>query len=917
MNSAELTTAELTTEVQPVFRAVAWRQAGLRGLTIAAHLLATTVATILAWLLVDAWWNLPAEIRVCGPWSVLIVAAIVIARDRWRRTAQNDATRARLIERAYPEFQERLSTDHDLQQQPVPTTRTGRWFRFQVRRETLARLQHVDPARVISDAEMQRAMGIATAVLVASLFPLFWWGDGYLHLTSRWLYPWANLGWGCIARIVVEPNDGAVVRDRDLAVSALLMRYRPTSDATPPLNLHWREQGETDWQNRPLSPDAEGTYSGIIPHVARNVEWLVRGKGVESPRRTTRVIDPPQVRSLTAVVDPPGYTGRGSQEITVVRDLAVLAGSRVTLNIMWDQPLREAELFWPPSKDDPAPVVHRIKLDAHRTGGVVEAVAFTSGPFFLRAVTRDGITIDDPPRTLTVRADQPPVVQLLGPATLAVRPDERHRIAARAADDFGLTTVDLHLEIAGRTQEPLPFPPSSSMIVMRELSQTVDLLPWKLVPGSAVTLRVRVRDNREQPGPQEGWSTPQVLVISPSALSADERRLADSSRQARDALGEIIRELETERVTLRDIHQKTAAATVREKPAGQETRLQELAAGHRDLQDKLNDWTALLPDDGPGEALREQIAQLTDGMLATAAQRIETAPKLPPRDQIPALSQALDDLAAARTALKKIDDALIARAALGDDLQTLRQLANRSERVAESLETGNTGGETGTAADEVQQIRAELAQVVRRRPEWQTAMDQAARVEQVRQAADQPASALTPANIPDANDRPSSPNPKSGPVPIEAGADLAVAGQQLQRAQEKLTSIDDSEPTVSEALQTAAMAFRAAIAKTAGPTTPSESRPPRDSDSDTEAQSAGAPGDVAGNGSGLAPEILSPNTAASGKSNRNWGRLPTGLKTEILQGNRRPAHPDYAQQVQRYFERIAQPTPTSPMEPQP
>lgn len=45
-----------------------------------------------------------------------------------------------------------------------------------------------------------------------------------------------------------------------------------------------------------------------------------------------------------------------------------------------------------------------------------------------------------------------------------------------------------------------------------------------------------------------------------------------------------------------------------------------------------------------------------------------------------------------------------------------------------------------------------------------------------------------------------------------------------------------------------------------------------------------------------------------GISNRNWGRLPTGLKTEILQGSKRPAHTDYARQVQRYFERIAQPT---------
>jgi hypothetical protein len=54
-----------------------------------------------------------------------------------------------------------------------------------------------------------------------------------------------------------------------------------------------------------------------------------------------------------------------------------------------------------------------------------------------------------------------------------------------------------------------------------------------------------------------------------------------------------------------------------------------------------------------------------------------------------------------------------------------------------------------------------------------------------------------------------------------------------------------------------------------------------------------------------------------GPSNRNWGRLPTGLKTEILQGSRRSAHADYARQVRQYFERIAQPTPPSSEEPSP
>jgi hypothetical protein len=40
---------------------------------------------------------------------------------------------------------------------------------------------------------------------------------------------------------------------------------------------------------------------------------------------------------------------------------------------------------------------------------------------------------------------------------------------------------------------------------------------------------------------------------------------------------------------------------------------------------------------------------------------------------------------------------------------------------------------------------------------------------------------------------------------------------------------------------------------------------------------------------------------------RNWGRLPGKLQTEILEGGQLPTHPEYARQIQKYFQTIAQP----------
>uniref|UniRef100_A0A7C2PBJ7 DUF4175 family protein n=1 Tax=Schlesneria paludicola TaxID=360056 RepID=A0A7C2PBJ7_9PLAN len=42
-------------------------------------------------------------------------------------------------------------------------------------------------------------------------------------------------------------------------------------------------------------------------------------------------------------------------------------------------------------------------------------------------------------------------------------------------------------------------------------------------------------------------------------------------------------------------------------------------------------------------------------------------------------------------------------------------------------------------------------------------------------------------------------------------------------------------------------------------------------------------------------------------SQRNWGRLSGKLQTEILEGGQLPVHPEYARQIQKYFQTIAQP----------
>lgn len=64
----------------------------------------------------------------------------------------------------------------------------------------------------------------------------------------------------------------------------------------------------------------------------------------------------------------------------------------------------------------------------------------------------------------------------------------------------------------------------------------------------------------------------------------------------------------------------------------------------------------------------------------------------------------------------------------------------------------------------------------------------------------------------------------------------------------------------------------------------------------------GAGSTALGDDAGAAPSDVGPKAGS-----RNWGRLPPHLKNEIRQGTTKTPHPEYAPQIKRYFERIAEP----------
>lgn len=724
-----------------------WRDlVWLRGL---GSVLLGTGSPLALCLLLDLFVNLPAVARLGGLVAVISLAVWQVWRrlfvPLWHGIQAADV--AHWLERAEPRLQERLLTCLELEQAEAPASRAGRLMLRQIRKETYTLLDDVDFSVVLPSDRAYSTLGRGLLVTALVIAPFAVWMSGYGLAWQRLSVPFGNWGWGRDFRIEVERGDRVVSRGGDAGIHVIVSPRRGGLNLPEQLTLLWRSSGDSAWDERRVPwSENDHAYLTTLPRLNADTEYVVTGPASESPRYAIRVVDPPRLLSLTAAVDPPAYTGESSQQCEVSAELQVVAGSRVRVQAIFDRAVAAAEVGWPKMKDK-APVGGPIanatetldfsfprKSDAtspldRNQSAVAQLTANASGMFVIRWRSPEGFLVEEPPRRLVVLADQPPHVRLEGAATVTVQPDERHRLQITAGDDYGLTIAELHAELAPGERRVIPLPRATPGARQFEWPWIVDLKDFGAKQGQAISLRVRVVDNCDAPSPQERWSEAQVMVVSTSAPAEETRELADQTQAAREDLKQLMRDFAEQRQELREVHQKTAAAAVRQKDAEQDERLQKLQARQDELTAAFEDWKAGLPTDGAWEEIHAAAQELRDETLAKAQAELADARQAEPRESIEAMSRALDELAAAQRALQQLEDEIRALGNLGDELGELAKLANRTERLAESLdqaaksEPDDNAIPTAEAAAEAERLQEALDQLLAEQPELREAVE--------------------------------------------------------------------------------------------------------------------------------------------------------------------------------------------------
>ncbi|MDX1963782.1 MAG: hypothetical protein SFX18_11550 [Pirellulales bacterium] len=258
----------------------------------------------------------------------------------WRQLGADPLLLARLIEKKYPKYRDRLTSavefllaDETAEQGSSPA------LRRHVVLNTAAELQDFQWKSLLDYRPLRRAMAGCCALFTLLGLISWRWPTETRLATERLLAPWSALDWPRAHRLALRQPVNQVVRGSAFEVDI----YNQEGDLPDDLQIvyRWRTprgQMRSETQSIPWRP---GSALVRREQVLVPFEFRVFGGDDDTmPWQSVRVIDPARVTDFTIIVHPPAYTGwpaypSGPQVVA-------LAGSALTIQGRADQPLLSA-----------------------------------------------------------------------------------------------------------------------------------------------------------------------------------------------------------------------------------------------------------------------------------------------------------------------------------------------------------------------------------------------------------------------------------------------------------------------------------------------------------------------------------------------------------------------------------------------
>lgn len=495
----------------------------------------------------------------------LTLFAEAIRRSLWKPLHEH---RSRLqlawsLEQLHPQFEERLTSTLQLSTRHETTSAA---FVEAIATQAQSGMAACS-AENLAGRSLRNAMLSAAICVVALAIALLVNPERLLPSLANVLCPWhARVLPRLAAR--VQPGDAEVAEGQDLEIKVTGLNE---NDAVVQI-LADADTSESDMVSESHAmvidvPKHEASF--LLQQIEKSLTYRVRSSGLYSDSFRITVNPAPVITGLQATTTFPEYTqlppasvnlltgGTPSAANAVVPMMPALLGARVTVTGTANLPISEAELMRDATAVKSKPAANAAQYSWEFEVGAVPADAESMvQKCNVRLISDRQVPSETARFEIHVSRDLPPEVEIRGlnTDTLTVRPDQLLEIPFNAVDDFGIQKLEL--AIRRDAQEPsLAIIPAAQpdesdadfSIRQRDGSTTLDIAALNVKPGEALSVWLKVGDNRTEPlgGSQSSDSRIITLQIAEDATPVGQQAVQQQHENAEKELVTAIEHLKT------------------------------------------------------------------------------------------------------------------------------------------------------------------------------------------------------------------------------------------------------------------------------------------------------------------------------------------------------------------------------------
>ena len=286
--------------------------------------------------------------------------------------------------------------------------------------------------------------------------------------------------------IKVKPGTARVPKGSDQDITATLVNFDSQQ-----VTIFARPLGsKDDFQGQVMEPaKAKTDFRFSIFNIQDSMEYFVESNSVRSDVFKLNVVDLPFVKQLDLTLNFPAFTNLPTKAVEDGGDIAALKGTLATITAKLSGKVRAANIVFADGKKS------EMKLQGSDFVGQLTVAGDTS--YYIELVSVDGEAYRGSNEyDVSILSDQPPVISFDKPGRDKKATNlEEVFTQARAEDDYGIVSMDLHFSVNGGEEKKVNLQQLTRESA-RSLSgaYTFFLEEYNLKPGDFISYFAKARD---------------------------------------------------------------------------------------------------------------------------------------------------------------------------------------------------------------------------------------------------------------------------------------------------------------------------------------------------------------------------------------------------------------------------------------